>query len=151
MNNYVIVVEAGDHFVNCTVRKMGTNNTCYTTTIPLEELMGSRFGSCSCGVPKVMGIPCEHMVAVLKSGLVEGYDENNVMPVWWTTTTLKRQFPLDVKLGPKMDMDWLKTKGIPDSDIRHCPGMAAPNKAGHPKKAARIKGPLEAGKKRKRG
>ena len=66
-------------------------------------------------------------------------------------TTLKQQVLLDVNLGPKMDMDWLITKGNPDSDIHHCPGMAAPNKAGRPKKAVRIKSPLEVGKKRKRG
>jgi hypothetical protein len=97
-----------------------------------------------------MGVPCQHMVAVLKSGVIEGFDENNIMPVWWMTPTLKRQFLLDVDVGENVDIDWLKTKGEPDSNLRHCSAMAAPNKSGHPKKGGRIKGPLEGGRKRKR-
>ncbi len=50
------------------------------------------------------------------------------------TTTLKRQFSLDVEVGENMDIDWLKIKGEPDSNLRHCPAMAAPNKSGPPKK-----------------
>ncbi len=66
------------------------------------------------------------------------------------TTTVKRQFPLDVDVGENMDIDLLKTKGEQDSNLRHCPAMAAPNKSGRPKKGGRIKGPLEGGRKRKR-
>jgi hypothetical protein len=67
------------------------------------------------------------------------------------TTTFKRQFPLDVNLGGKMDIDWLKSRGQPDPNLHHCPSMAAPQKKGRPKKNTRIKGALEGGKKRKRG
>jgi hypothetical protein len=31
---------------------------------------GSRFGSCTCGFPKKEGIPCDHMVAIVKLGAV---------------------------------------------------------------------------------
>ncbi len=81
-----------------------------------------------------MGVPCQHMVAVLKSGAIEGFDKNIIMPVWWMITTLKRQFLLDVEVGENMDIDWLKTKGEPDSNLHHCPAMGAPNKSDHPKK-----------------
>jgi hypothetical protein len=109
-----------------------------------------RFGSCSCRVTQVMGVPCQHMVAVLKSGVIEGFDKNNIMLVWWMRTTLKRQFPLDATVGENMDIDWLKTRGEPDSNLCHSPAMAAPNKLGCPKKGGQIKGPLEGGRKRKR-
>ena len=52
---------------------------------------------------------------------------------------------------PSMDINWLKSRGQPDSNIRHCPSMAAPNKAGRPKKGKRINGPLEGGKCKKWG
>ncbi len=118
--------------------------------IPLLEVAGLRFGSCSCRVTQVMGVPCQHMVAVLKSGVIEGFDKNNIMPVWWMMTTLKHQFPLDVTIGENMDIDWLKTRGEPDSNLHHSPANAAPNKSGCPKKGGQIKGPLEGGRKRKR-
>ena len=67
------------------------------------------------------------------------------------TTTFKRQFPLDVKLGRKMDIDWLKSRGQPYYNLYHCPSMAAPQKSGRPRKNTHIKGALEGGKKMKRG
>ncbi len=101
--------------------------------IPLALLAGARFGSCSCCVTQVMGVPCQHMLAVLKSGVIEGFDKNNIIPVWWMMTTLKHQFPLDVTVGENsMDIDWLKTIGEPDSNLRHSPAIAAPNKSGCP-------------------
>ncbi len=135
VNNYAIEAEEiGEHFVNYLVRKAGPNNKSYNLQFPLVERMDSRFGSCTCGFPKVMGVPCKHMVAVLKSGLLEGLNKNNIMPVWWMTTTFKRQFPLDVNLGGKMDIDWLKSRGQPDPNLYHCPSLAAPQKKGRPKK-----------------
>jgi len=47
------------------------------------------------------------------------------MPVWWMTTTFKCQFPFDVNLGGKMDIDWLKSRGQPYPNLCHCPSMAA--------------------------
>jgi len=67
------------------------------------------------------------------------------------TTTLKHQFPLDVSLGGKIDIDWLKSRRQPEINLYHIPSMAAPQKSGRPKKNTRIKGALEGGKKRKRG
>ncbi len=80
-----------------------------------------------------------------------GLDENNIMPIWWMNEQMKLQFPLDVHVGASKDINWVKSHGQPDHNIRHCPLLSAPNKAGHPKKGKRIKGPLEGGKRKKRG
>ena len=63
----------------------------------------------------------------------------------------KQQFPLDVNLGGKIDIDWLKSRGQLDPNLYHCPSMATPQKSGRHSKNTRIKGALEGGKKRKRG
>jgi hypothetical protein len=74
VNNYAIEVEEiGKHFLaHYLVRKGGPNNKSYNLQIPSVETMDSRFGTCTCGFLKVMGVPYKHMVAVLKSGLLEG-------------------------------------------------------------------------------
>jgi hypothetical protein len=41
------------------------------------------FGGCSCGGPYTDGIPCHHMVAVVKSSRIEGLTAKNSMP--WNT------------------------------------------------------------------
>ena len=106
VKKYAIEVEeVGKLFANYVVRKAEPNNKSYNLQMPLVETLDSRFGTCTCGFPNVMGVPCKHMVAVLKSGLLEGLNKNNIKPVWWMTTTFKRQFPLDVNLGGKMDID----------------------------------------------
>ena len=52
----------------CSVKRVGKGlkeRTCYFMK---ELIMGSLFGGCSCGIPFFMdGIPCHHMVAVVKS------------------------------------------------------------------------------------
>ena len=152
VNNYAIEVEEiGKNFANYLTRKAGPNNKSYRLQISLVDMMDSRYGSCTFGFPKFMAVPCKHMVAVLKSGLLEGLNENNIMLVWWMTTFFKRQFPLDVNLGGKMDIDWLKSRGQSDPNLYRCPSLAAPQKKERPKKHTRIKGALEGGKKRKRG
>ncbi len=150
VTNYIIdVFIPEDDFTMCKVKATGPRGNWNTLKFSHEEIGGSRFGTCTCGIPKVKGIPCHHMVAV-KSGLLVGLDENNIMPTWRMNSQLKLQFPLDVHVGASMDINWLKSRGQPDNNICHCPLMAAPNKAGRPKKGKRIKGPLEGGKRKKR-
>ena len=152
VNNYIIDVSIPeDDFTTCKVKSTGPLGNWNTLQFPNEQIGGSCFGTCTCGIPKVKGIPCHHMVAVLKSGLMAGLDKNNIMPTWWMNSQLKLQFPLEVHVGASMDINWLKSRGQPDSNVRNCPSMAAPNKAGRPKKGKRIKGPLEGGKRKKLG
>lgn len=53
---------------------------CYFLNV---AIMGSRFGGCSCGEQKVLGRPCHHMVAVVKSGRILNLDKVNAMPYWF--------------------------------------------------------------------
>ena len=53
---------------------------CY---FPNVAIMGSKFGGCSCGEQKVLGRPCHHMVAVVKSGRILNLDKVNEMPYWF--------------------------------------------------------------------
>ena len=58
VNNYAIEVEKiGEHFANYLVRKAGPNDKSYNLQFSLIERMESRFGTCTCGFPKVMGVP----------------------------------------------------------------------------------------------
>ncbi len=39
------------------------------------------------------GIPCRHMVAVVKSCCIEGLTQVNGMPSWWMTAHWRKQYP----------------------------------------------------------
>jgi hypothetical protein len=56
VNNYVVTVKTVEHFTNCSVRKTGAYGKKILVKIPLVEVAGSRFGSCSCRVTQVMGV-----------------------------------------------------------------------------------------------
>jgi hypothetical protein len=53
----------------------------------------SLFGGCSCGVPNTDDVPCQDMVAVVKSYRIVGLNENNVMPIWQHTSHWQKQYP----------------------------------------------------------
>jgi hypothetical protein len=109
---------------------------------------GSTFGGCSCGSPYTDGIPCHHMVAVVKPSRIEGLTATNSMPVWWTTECWWNQYPADTNETCHFDMDTLR-ETLEDAAMRYCPPYAAPRKAGRPKNNKRMKSPLEGKKKRK--
>ncbi len=44
----------------------------------------------------MMGVPCVHMVVALKSGTVDGLNENNFMPTWWMISQMGLQYPVDI-------------------------------------------------------
>ena len=53
------------------VSKRAVGSREYFVTIPkVGQVHGSRFGSCTCGSHKKEGCPCNHMVAVVKSGAI---------------------------------------------------------------------------------
>jgi hypothetical protein len=109
---------------------------------------GSMFGGCSCGGPYTDGIPFHHMVAVVKSSVIEGLTATNSMPVWWTTECWPNQYPADTNETCCFDMDTLRSTPE-DAAMRYCPPYAAPRKAGCPKNNKCMKSPLEGKKKRK--
>jgi hypothetical protein len=81
--DYSISIVNGIERVTCTVARVGkVARECYFLVVPI---MDSVFGGCTCGAPKVNGVPCHHMIAVVKSSRVEGLTTTNAMPSWWST------------------------------------------------------------------
>ena len=78
--DYSIAIVNGIERVTCTVAQIGrVSRECYFLVVPI---MDSVFGVCTCGAPNVNGIPCHHMIAVVKSSRVEGLTATNAMPSW---------------------------------------------------------------------
>ena len=73
-----------------------------------SPVMGSLFGGCSCGGPLTGGVPCHHMVAVVKSSQITGLNETNAMPKWWTTAMWRMQFPQEGTVSCDFDMNTLR-------------------------------------------
>ena len=109
-----------------------TSSNKYTTHIPGTDTNGSFFGTCNCGVPRVDGLPCQHMIAVCKSGRIDGLDESNVMPYWWHTSHWRKQYPQGVSVGSNFSIDTMRA-GEQDKKYKLCPAISGPNKAGRPK------------------
>ncbi len=68
----------------CTVSRMKSMNE-YTVSIPTKDTMGSRFGSCTCGKPTKDGVPCKHMVAIVKALKIEGLSRIQIIQYWLTS------------------------------------------------------------------
>ena len=66
------------------VSKTNANAKQFVVFIPKKETLGSHFGSCTCGVPVTEGIPCRHIVVLVKSIMIHGLTRVNTMPLWWT-------------------------------------------------------------------
>ena len=125
-----------------TVKKSGTNSPDGKVKIPNQPFKGSRFGSCSCGAPKVLGIPCEHMAAVVQAGYSD-LTQTNIMPFWWTIAELRLQYPMTESNPERITLEYVINSGIADHNLRYCPALAAAQKTGRPKKGKRIKGAAE--------
>ncbi len=74
----VIPIEDGHR---ATVTKCTINATKFTVVIPATGKYDStRFGTCNCGKPAKDCVPCEHMVAVVKSSRIDGLSRIQMMP-----------------------------------------------------------------------
>ena len=127
-----------------------TLRTCYFMK---EEVNGSVFGGCSCSYPKTHGLPCHHMIAVVKSSRITDLNMTNCMPYWWMTDCWREQYPVDSGIE-YLDMETL-TNTLPreqqtNNPYRYCPPYAAPKKRGRPKDMARIPSPIEKSSRKKR-
>ena len=144
--DYYISIVNGEERVDCTVSRLGgVNRKCYFLVNPN---MGSNFGGCTCGAPNVNGVPCHHMIAVVKSSRVEGLTSNNAMPNWWTTQMWRKQYP-KWNGYEILNKSPLTSNHTPDPIWRYCPPFVAPSKPGRPKIPKRFKSPLEKIKKKK--
>ena len=96
----------------CLVTRVGRGHSARTCHFMKEESeWGTAFGGCSCGIPYTDGVPCHHMIAMVKSSRIEGLNPNNAMPFWWTTEcwSWRRQYPADTNVTCNFDMNALKT------------------------------------------
>jgi hypothetical protein len=93
--HYSINITEQEIMWECRVTRNGQGNNKRNCFFLKEPNGGSTFGGCSCGGPYTDGIPCHHMVAIVKSSIVEGLPATNSMPVWWTTECWHHQYSAD--------------------------------------------------------
>jgi hypothetical protein len=67
----------------------------------------------------------------------------NIMPIWWTRSQWRLQFPLETCPEAKITMKSVKEGQLPDYSLRLCPDWTTGSKPGRPKKGERIKSGLE--------
>ncbi len=127
-----------DDFHRITVSRISSQNE-YNVIIPVEETMGSRFGTCTCGKPKKDGVPYKHMVVIAMLSKIEGLTRTHIMPYWWTTAHWRAQFAMDVYCPTDISLNTVKSMTIADHRSRYCPSWAAAKKKGRPKEDVREK------------
>ncbi len=132
----VIPIEDGHR---ATVTKCSINATKFTVVIPAMGKYDSRFGNCNCGKPAKDGVPCEHMVAVVKSSHIDGLSQIQMMPDWWTNAHWQAQYTVDVECRADIAISMIKDKYTPDKTLCYCPAWTAGRKKGHPKGNVREK------------
>jgi hypothetical protein len=138
VRNYQMNVMPEETCHRCTVSRTATNNQ-YTVTIPMvEDSYGSRFGTCTCGKPKKDGVPCQHMVTVVKAMAIDGLSRVKIMPYWWTTALWREQYAADEYCRTDVSLDSTKATYHPDDKLRYCPEYMVAKK-GRPKTNARKK------------
>lgn len=109
----------------------------------IEDDNGSLFGDFTCGVPRVDGIPCHHMVSVCKNKNIVGLNENNIMPNTYYTKLWREWYPRSgVLVRYVANFETLQGQAL-QATIRLCPAISVPRKAGHPKEIERIKSSQE--------
>ncbi len=118
--HYSINIAEEESIWDCRATRNGQGHIERNCFFLKEPNGGSTFGGCSCGIPCTDGIPCHHMVAVVKSSRIEGLTATNSMPVWWTVKCLRNQYPADTNETCHFDMDTLRLTPE-DAAIRYCP------------------------------
>ncbi len=129
----------------------------WTVEIACVDDDGFYENSCTCGVVEKDGVPCMHVMAIVKSKLIPHLTPTNVMPHCWSSAIWKKQFPSTATNSCNIDMEYLKMKYTGNDNLRYMPDFVGKNKRGRPKANARFKSALEkaltkkkGGKKRKR-
>ena len=110
--DFEINVENMDSYHECIVKSTAVGKR-FAVTIPTIPINGSRFGDCTCGITKTKTFPCKHMVAVVKSSVIDGLRQLNVMPYWCTTAASHLQFPQNSSIRAEIDIRSLKAKHEP--------------------------------------
>jgi hypothetical protein len=106
--HYSINITEEERMWDCRVTRNGQGHTKMNCFFLKKPNGGSTFGGCSCGIPYTDGIPCLHMVAVVKSSRIEGLTATNSMPVWGTSECWHNQYPADTNETCHFDMEALR-------------------------------------------
>ena len=141
VNEFTCDITIMDDHYHATVSRLANNSHEYNVRVPKASIAGSRFGSCTCGVPKRDGVPCVHMIVLAKGGHIDdvGFTRLSVMPSWLSTSIWRSQFPEDSRCRGDVSIQSVKNKHQADDQIRYAPDWSAPKKAGRPKKDAKRK------------
>jgi hypothetical protein len=140
------IQETVDRWVVTVSERVSNHDTAVQSIVQIMKeggTHGSRFGTCTCGRPRVLGVPCHHMVIAVKSGMIPNLTKENVMPFWWMNAQFRLQYPQELNLEAGMDMTLLKSQGAPSPTIHYCPEIAGKKKTGRPTNNQRIAGVLE--------
>ncbi len=131
-HEYEIHINAQGYQWLCCVQRLASTiqYQCYFKAVEEE---GLAFRGCSCGRPKMHGIPCVHMVAVVRFCCIEGLNPVNAIPPWWMTAHWRKQYPQGADLNCDFDIQMLK-HASQDTTWRYCPPYTALMKAGRQKK-----------------
>jgi hypothetical protein len=121
-----------DSFDRITESRMTLTNE-NKVIIPVEEMMGSQFGTCTCGKPKTDGVPCRHMVVIAMLSKIEGLTRTHIMPYWWTTAHWRAQFAMDVYCPTDISLNTVKSMTNADDCLQYCPSWVAARKKWWPK------------------
>ncbi len=116
------------------VSKNSTSHRENSVKIPKSDKFGSRFGKCTCGFPKIKGIPCQHMVAIEKLGRIDGLTRAAVMPHWYTKAQWRNRFPENTHIDTQQTLKSIKANLTPHDDLHYCPNWLGPQKKGCLKK-----------------
>jgi hypothetical protein len=110
----------------------------FLVTLPKVALKGLHFQTCPCRVPAKEGIPCKHMVVIVKSSVIAGLTRTVIMPHFWSTAHWQDQYPLNVECNTDISMVNVKLVAYRHEEIRYCPDWTAGGKRGRPKKIDKV-------------
>jgi hypothetical protein len=131
-----VSINTTDH--TATICKKSLPQREYSVVIPKGgQIHGSQFGTCSSGYPKKEGMPCNHMVAIVKVGAIATLTRVAIMPYWFTKAQWHLQFPEEVTCATHITLTSIKTNLSPADHLKHCPAWTAGQKKGRPKKQQR--------------
>jgi hypothetical protein len=116
----------------------GAGGLANTHTHTHTHTQGSLFGTCTYGVPAKKGVPCKHMVVIVKSSVIAGLTRTGIMPHFWSTAHWQDQYPLNVECNTDISMANVKLVAHRHGEIKYCPDWTAGGKRGHPKKTDKV-------------
>jgi hypothetical protein len=133
VSEYRLTTHTDQTYFYAKVSKLTVSGREFDLRLPMESYNGSHFGICSCGFPSKEGIPCQHMVVLVKANVFPILTRVNIMPYFWTTAQWQIQYPLDLDCDTEISFNALKKVSQADDTVRYCPDWSTANKSGRRK------------------